>query len=66
MGDDIVKVMDAVGLDRAHVVGHAAGGNAGLALALDHPDRIGRWWWSTAGRGPIRISSAASTPAWPC
>ena len=42
MGDDIVKVMDALGLDRAHVVGHAAGGNAGLALALDHPDRIGR------------------------
>jgi hypothetical protein len=40
MGDDIVKVMDALGLDRAHVVGHAAGGNAGLALALDHPDRI--------------------------
>ncbi len=42
MGEDIVKVMDALGLDRAHVVGHAAGGNAGLAMALDHPDRIGR------------------------
>ncbi len=42
MGDDIVKVMDAIGLDRAHIVGHAAGGNAGLALALDHPDRIGK------------------------
>jgi aminoacrylate hydrolase len=40
MGEDIVKVMDALGLERAHVVGHAAGGNAGLALALDHPDRI--------------------------
>ncbi len=42
MGDDIVKVMDALGLDRAHVVGHAAGGNAGLAMALDHPDRLDR------------------------
>jgi aminoacrylate hydrolase len=42
MGDDIVQVMDALGLERAHVVGHAAGGNAGLALALDHPDRIDR------------------------
>jgi aminoacrylate hydrolase len=42
MGDDIVKVMDALGLDRAHVVGHAAGGNAGLAMALNHPDRIGK------------------------
>ena len=42
MGDDIVKVMDALALDRAHVVGHAAGGNAGLAMALDHPDRVGK------------------------
>jgi aminoacrylate hydrolase len=42
MGDDIVSVMDALGLERAHVVGHAAGGNAGLALALDHPGRIDR------------------------
>jgi aminoacrylate hydrolase len=42
MGDDMLKVMDALGLDRAHVVGHAAGGNAGLALALDHPDRLGK------------------------
>lgn len=40
MADDIVKVMDALGLARAHVVGHAAGGNAGLALALSHPDRL--------------------------
>ncbi|CAN5367520.1 pyrimidine utilization protein D [soil metagenome] len=42
MADDIVKVMDALALERAHVVGHAAGGNAGLALALNHPDRIGK------------------------
>jgi aminoacrylate hydrolase len=42
MGEDIVRIMDALALARAHVVGHAAGGNAGLALALDHPDRVGR------------------------
>lgn len=42
MADDIVKVMDALGLARAHVVGHAAGGNAGLALALSHADRLAR------------------------
>lgn len=42
MADDIVAVMDAVGLAKAHVVGHAAGGIAGLALALNHPDRLDR------------------------
>lgn len=42
MADDMVKVMDALGIAKAHVVGHAAGGNAGLALALAHPDRLGK------------------------
>ena len=40
MADDIVTVMDALQLPRAHVVGHAAGGLAGLSLALDHPERL--------------------------
>lgn len=42
MADDIRSVMDAAGLDRAHIVGHAAGGLAGLSLALRHPDRIAK------------------------
>ena len=42
MADDIVTVMDAIGLASAHVVGHAAGGLAGLALALRYPDRLDR------------------------
>ncbi len=42
MADDMIKVMDALGLAKAHVVGHAAGGNAGLQLALDHPDRLAK------------------------
>ena len=40
MAEDIVAVLDASGTARAHLVGHAAGGNAGLQLALDHPDRL--------------------------
>ncbi|WP_395444540.1 pyrimidine utilization protein D [Caulobacter sp. UC70_42] len=42
MAEDMVKVMDALALPKAHVVGHAAGGNAGLQLALDQPDRLGK------------------------
>jgi len=42
MADDIITVMDASGLLSASVVGHAAGGLAGLALALRHPDRLDR------------------------
>ncbi|MGV3577918.1 pyrimidine utilization protein D [Brevundimonas sp.] len=42
MAEDIVTVLDATGTTKAHLVGHAAGGNAGLQLALDHPERLDR------------------------
>lgn len=40
--DDILGLMDALGIERAHIVGHAAGGVAGLALAVKAPDRLDR------------------------
>jgi aminoacrylate hydrolase len=51
MATDVVEVLDAAGIERAHLVGHAAGGIAGLALALSAPERLGRlvainaWAW---------------------
>ncbi|CAN5443208.1 pyrimidine utilization protein D [soil metagenome] len=42
MAEDIVAVLDATSTDKAHLVGHAAGGNAGLQLALDSPERLNR------------------------
>jgi aminoacrylate hydrolase len=37
---DIAALLDALGIERAHVMGHAAGGVAGLALALRSPKRL--------------------------
>ncbi|TZG27543.1 pyrimidine utilization protein D [Sphingomonas montanisoli] len=42
MADDIIGLMDALGIEKAHFVGHAAGGVAGLALALKAPQRLCR------------------------
>ena len=42
MAEDIVTVLDITDTPRAHVVGHAAGGNAGLQLTLDNPERLDR------------------------
>ncbi|MFZ3581248.1 alpha/beta fold hydrolase [Loktanella sp. DJP18] len=42
MAADIVGLMDALGLDRAHVLGHDRGARVAYRLALDHPDRIAR------------------------
>lgn len=38
--DDAVGILDAFGLDRAHVVGMSMGGSIGQLLALDHPQRV--------------------------
>ncbi|MDF7775780.1 pyrimidine utilization protein D [Sphingomonas sp. AOB5] len=40
MGDDLLEVIDALGVPSAIIVGHAAGGVAGLALALKAPERV--------------------------
>ncbi len=40
--DDIATVLDAAGVERATIVGHALGAVAGLALALKSPERVER------------------------
>lgn len=40
MADDTRAILDACGIDRAHVVGHSMGGLIALALALDNRPRI--------------------------
>lgn len=38
----VVGVLDALGIDRAHVVGNSFGGSLALSLAIHHPDRVRR------------------------
>ena len=40
MAEDIAGVIDGLGVEAAHVVGHAAGGLAALQLALDNPATV--------------------------
>jgi pimeloyl-ACP methyl ester carboxylesterase len=37
---DIVGLLDHLGIDRAHVLGHSFGGAVTLELAVNHPDRV--------------------------
>src|SRR5262245_14008053 len=39
LADDAVRVLDAYGIDRAHVVGASMGGMIAQQVALRHPDR---------------------------
>ncbi len=42
MADDLVQLMDHLGLERAHLVGHSTGGAIGQTLAIERPERIAR------------------------
>jgi pimeloyl-ACP methyl ester carboxylesterase len=40
LADDAVALLDAMGIERAHVMGHDWGGYAGILLALQAPERV--------------------------
>ncbi len=42
MAMDIVGLMDALGIDRAAILGHDRGGRVTYRLALDHPERVSK------------------------
>lgn len=40
MAADVLELMDALGLERAHVVGHSIGAAIAQVMALEHPERL--------------------------
>jgi pimeloyl-ACP methyl ester carboxylesterase len=64
---DVIAVMDALGIDRAHVVGHSMGAYTALRVGIKHPQRCisvtaaGCGWGSVAdpaARGAMRQLAA--------
>lgn len=54
-----VGVLDALGLERAVLVGHSAGGTIAVQVALEHPDRV----TGLVLVGPA-VFAGGGTPAW--
>jgi pimeloyl-ACP methyl ester carboxylesterase len=55
MADDAVAVLASLGITRADVLGYSMGGSTAIAMAVRHPDRVGK---------QVIISGAASLDGW--
>jgi pimeloyl-ACP methyl ester carboxylesterase len=53
MVGDVLAVLDAAGIGRAHVLGISLGGMVAQELAITHPDRVDR------------LVLVGTTPGWP-
>ncbi len=51
---DVVGLLDALGLPKAHIMGHSMGGFIAQAFALDYPDRVDRLILSATNFGGPR------------
>ncbi|MFG2096325.1 alpha/beta fold hydrolase [Streptomyces sp. NPDC048612] len=60
LADGIRGLLDALGLDKAHLVGNSYGGACALRLALDTPERVDRM--VLMGPGGVGNSRALPTP----
>ncbi|MBB3051252.1 4,5:9,10-diseco-3-hydroxy-5,9,17-trioxoandrosta-1(10),2-diene-4-oate hydrolase [Prauserella isguenensis] len=56
----VVGLMDALGIEKAHLIGNSLGGGAAVRLALDHPDRAGRL--VLMGPGGLSVNLFAPDP----
>jgi aminoacrylate hydrolase len=61
MAGDVLALMDHLGIDRAHYVGHSTGGAIGQYLALDHGSRLDRLVLSATWPAPDAYFEALFT-----
>ena len=52
MAADVLRLMDALGIDSAHLVGHSTGGAIGQVMAMEHPHRLRSLVLSATWAGP--------------
>jgi len=54
--DQIIALMDGLGIEKAHIVGNSFGGSLALWLASRHPERFDRLVLMGPGGWPVRVN----------
>jgi aminoacrylate hydrolase len=55
MAEDLIRLMDAMNIESAHIVGHSTGGAIGQQIAVNHPDRVRSLVLSASWAGPTPL-----------
>lgn len=65
MGNDVVALLEHLGVPQAHVIGHSMGGRIGLSIALNFPGKIKSLIIAAGGSGPAGKEGPESVPGLP-
>jgi pimeloyl-ACP methyl ester carboxylesterase len=65
MGNDVVALLDHLGLSQAHVIGHSMGGRIGISIALNFPGKVKSLIIAAGGSGPAGNDGPETVPGLP-
>ena len=60
MADDVVGLLDALGFEKAHVVGASMGGAIAQTMAIEHPERVRSLTSMMATTGNMRVGQPSA------
>ncbi|MGN0980712.1 MAG: alpha/beta fold hydrolase [Candidatus Avoscillospira sp.] len=60
--EDLLDFMDALHLEKAHILGFSDGGNIALTFALRHPERVVRLILNGANLNPAGVKASVQIP----
>jgi aminoacrylate hydrolase len=65
MGNDVVALLEHLGVPCAHVIGHSMGGRIGLSIALNFPRKVKSLIIAAGGSGPAGKEGPECVPGLP-
>jgi len=65
MANDVVALLDHLGIRSAHVLGHSMGGRIGLSMTLNFPGRVKSLILAASGSGPAARTGPDCIPGLP-